>query len=72
MYLLKNETFYHMRHLLILGGLCSLLINNFLFTAQILGELSGRMLDSRLKGRRFEPQWCHCVVVLEENTFILA
>ena len=31
--------------------------------------LSGRVLDSRPKGRRFE---LHCVVVLEQDTFILA
>ena len=34
--------------------------------------LSGRVLDSRLKGRGFEPQQRHCVVVLEQDTFILA
>ena len=33
--------------------------------------LSGRVLDSRLKGRGFEPHWRHCVVVLEQDTFIL-
>ena len=34
--------------------------------------LSGRVLDSRPKGRRFEPHRRHCVVVLEQDTFILA
>ena len=34
--------------------------------------LSGRVLDSRPKGRGFEPHWHHCVVVLEQDTFILA
>ena len=34
--------------------------------------LSGRVLDSRTKGHRFEPHWPHCVVVLEQDTFILA
>ena len=34
--------------------------------------LSGRVLDSRPKGRGFEPHRHHCVVVLEQNTFILA
>ena len=29
--------------------------------------LSGRMLDSRLKGRGFEPHRCHCVVSLSKN-----
>ena len=35
-------------------------------------ELSGRVPDSRLKGRGFEPRRPHCVVVLEQDTFILA
>ena len=33
-------------------------------------ELSGRMLDSRLKGHGFEPHrrnWRHCVVFLSKN-----
>ena len=34
--------------------------------------LSGRVLDSRTMGRGFEPHRCHCVVVLEQDTFILA
>ena len=34
--------------------------------------LSGRVLNSRLKGRGFEPHRRHCVVVLEQDTFILA
>ena len=34
--------------------------------------LSGRVLDSRPKGRGFEPHRRHCVVVLEPDTFILA
>ena len=34
--------------------------------------LSGRVLDSRLKGSGFEPHQRHCVVVLEQDTFILA
>ena len=34
--------------------------------------LSGRVLDSRPRGHRFEPHWHHCVVVLEQDTFILA
>ena len=34
--------------------------------------LSGRVLDLRPRGRRFEPHQCHCVVVLERDTFILA
>ena len=34
--------------------------------------LSGRVLDSRPKGSGFEPHWRPCVVVLEQDTFILA
>ena len=34
--------------------------------------LSGRVLDSRSRGRRFDPHRRHCVVVLEQDTFILA
>ena len=29
------------------------------------------MLDSRPRGRGFEPHWCQCVVVLEQDTYIL-
>ena len=31
-----------------------------------------RVLDSRPSGRGFEPHRRHCVVVLEQDTFILA
>ena len=34
--------------------------------------LSGRVLDSRPKGREFEPHRRHWVVVLEQDTFFLA
>ena len=34
--------------------------------------LSGRVLDSRPRGHGFEPHRHHCVVVLEQDTFILA
>ena len=34
--------------------------------------LSGIVLDSRPKGSGFEPHRRHCVVVLEQDTFILA
>ena len=44
------------------------------FTEVIEGAqwLSDRVLDSRLKGRGFEPHRHHCVVVLEQDTFTLA
>ena len=35
-------------------------------------EPSCRVLDSRPMGRGFEPHRRHCVVVLEQDTFILA
>ena len=34
--------------------------------------LSGRVLDWNPRGRGFEPHRCHCIVVLEQDTFILA
>ena len=34
--------------------------------------LSGGELDSRPRGRGFGPRRRHCVVVLEQDTFILA
>ena len=34
--------------------------------------LNGRVLDLRLKGRGFEPLRHHRIVVLEQDTFILA
>ena len=33
--------------------------------------LSGRVLESRPRGRGFEHHRRHCVVVLEQDTFIL-
>ena len=33
---------------------------------------SGRVLDSRPRGRGFEPHRRHCVVILEQDTFIPA
>ena len=35
-------------------------------------ELSGKVLDSRPRGCEFEPHRRHCVVILEQDTFILA
>ena len=39
---------------------------------RVLGERSGSVLDSRPRGRKFEPHRRHCVMVLEQDTFILA
>ena len=44
-------------------------ISEYIWGAQ---WLSGRVLDSRPKGRGFEPHRRRCVVVLEQDTFILA
>ena len=46
----------------------------FLLTTRAMGAqwLGGRVLDSRPRGRGFEPHRCHFVVVLEQDTFILA
>ena len=50
-------------------GKCSKISNTSCEGAQ---WLSVRVLDSRPKGRGFKPHWRHCVVVLEQDTFILA
>ena len=44
-------------------------MKHFTRAKRIPRELSGRVLDSRPKGREFER---HCVVVLEQDAFILA
>ena len=36
------------------------------------GSVVEYVLDSRPRGRGFKPHRCHCVVVLEQDTFILA
>ena len=52
--------------------------NKFIYVMEhlpcVLGAqwLSGRVLDSKLRGHGFEPHRRHCVVVLEQDTFILA
>ena len=38
----------------------------------VIRELSGRVLDSRQRGRMLEPHRRHWFVVLEQDTFILA
>ena len=48
-------------------------IKTFIHATQLGAQwLSGRVLDSRPRGRGFEPHRRHCVVVLEQDTFILA
>ena len=34
---------------------------------RVKGERSGRVLDSRLRGRGIEPHWGHCVVALSKT-----
>ena len=41
-------------------------------TSQGAQWLSGKVLDSRPRGHGFKPHRCHCVEVLEQDTFILA
>ena len=43
-----------------------------LHTKRFEANSNGRVLDSRPKGSGFEPHRRHCVVVLEQDTFILA
>ena len=52
------------RHIILFGTLAM-----FFLGAQ---WLSGRVLDSRPKGSGFESHRRHCVVVLKQDTFILA
>ena len=51
---------------------CSSLCQDTIFLQKGAQWFSGRVLDSRLKGRGFEPHRPHCVVVLEQDTFTLA
>ena len=44
----------------------------FIYMMNLYWEFSGRVLDSRPRGSGFEPLWYHCVVVVEQDTFILA
>ena len=55
----------------VIGALRVNSLNNgkYFITAQGNQWLSGRVLDSRPKGRGFQP---HCVVVLGRDTLILA
>ena len=51
-------------------GLCFL--PKYPFTVCLWQWLSGRVLDLRPRGRGLEPHRRHCVVVLGQDTFILA
>ena len=48
---------------------CATLIHTMSEGAQ---WLNGRVLDSKARGRGVEPHRRHCVVVLEQDTFILS
>ena len=73
--ILKNIQKYHQNVQDILSGLicvqavCKGLISTGEWECS--GSV-GRVLDSRQRGRRFEPHRRHCVVVLEQDAFILA
>ena len=54
-----------------MGKICRTVIRNQK-TLEGAQWLSGRVLDSRQRGPGFEPHRRHCVVVLEQDTFILA
>ena len=78
--IVKLLTEHHLEFLSLKGG-CRGSLESTLVTMPHCGNhmswlgaqwLSGRVLDSRQKGRGFEPHRCHCVVVLEQDTFILA
>ena len=58
----------------VLGAQKNRLIETVLLGTHYMGAqwLSGRVLDSRSKGRGFEPHRRHWVVVIEQDTFILA
>ena len=45
---------------------------SYSLTIQGAQRLSGRVLDSKPRGRGFKPRRGYCVVVLEQDTFILA
>ena len=57
-----------------IGAVCSgsTLFASILNSSEGAQWLSGRVLDSRPKGSGFEPHRRHCVVVIEQDTFILA
>ena len=69
--LIKTLNFLHRLEKLI--DLYEPCISNFFFEGGGgVQWLSGRVLDSRPRSRGFEPHRHHCVVVLEQDTFILA
>ena len=48
-------------------------LQKYLFIGFLVAQwLSGRVLDSRQRGRGFKPHQHHCVMFLEQDTFILA
>ena len=55
-------------------GFMFLVDRNYVFHHRMEGAqwLSGRVLNSRPRDPGFEPHLRHCVVVLEQDTFILA
>ena len=55
------------------NSLITIILGNFQSNVNMGAQwLSGRVLDSRPRGRGFEPHRRHCVVVLEQDTLFLA
>ena len=57
-YIQHNILYFHYKHI-VYGNIDSVSVYTLM--------LSGRMLDSRPKGRGFEPHWRHCDVSLSKN-----
>ena len=54
------------QHFIQQNMMLSMMSNDFSQGAQ---WLSGRVLDSRMRGHGFEPHRCHCVVSLSKNIY---
>ena len=68
---MKMIRFYHICAALLKMSLLNVAnsVNHMCVGAQ---WLSGRVLDLRPRGQGFEPHRRHCIVVLKQDTFILA
>ena len=64
-YVAKSRVFFHFEQFHVYNEICYIY-------PQGAQWLSGRVLDSRPRGSEFEPHRRHCVVVLEQDTLILA
>ena len=75
------RSFEHQQFMHATGFLCLSVVHSIAFSssifrigckAHIIWVCSGRVLESRPRGCGLEPHQRHCVVVLEQDTFILA